>query len=206
MARRSDHTRDELSKLILSAARELANAKGLRGLTARQIADKIGYAPGTIYNVFANLDDLIMQLRGATLDELYDRLSKNMIKGSPEVILINIAYQYIAYVSEYPLLWNIMFEHRLPDDGERYAWYHEKTLRLLGLAEQAIAPFFNPDQADEFLHHVQVLWASLQGICYVHISGKLIIKEPAEGMAESLITNYIKGLRYETSILNHDSR
>jgi len=197
MARRSDHSREELSTLILIAARELAEAEGLRGLTARQIAAKIGYAPGTIYNVYANLDDLIMRLRGATLDELYDRLSSTMIKGKPETILINIAHQYIAYVREHPRLWNIMFEHNLPDDTEIYDWYHEKTLRLLGLAEQAIAPIFTADQVDKRLHHVQVLWASLQGICYIQIGGKLVRKEPAEVMAESLITKYIEGLRYE---------
>ena len=91
-----------------------------------------------------------------------------------------------------------MFEHRPLNDTETNTWYHEKTLRLLGLAEQAIAPFFSKDQTDERLHHVQVLWASLQGICYIHISGKLVIKEPAERMMESLITKYIEGLRYET--------
>ena len=59
MARRSDHSRDELKALILDCAREIAEEEGLRGLTARRIATEIGYAPGTIYNLFSNLDDLI---------------------------------------------------------------------------------------------------------------------------------------------------
>lgn len=196
MARRSDHSREELYTMILDAARELADVEGLKGLTARRIAGKIGYAPGTLYNVFSNLDDLIIHLRGSMLDELFERLSTNMVTGESEAILINIARHYLDYVKEHPRLWNIMFEHTPPDDTVTYAWYHEKTLRLLGLAEQAIAPFFSEDQADERLHHVQVLWASLQGICYIHTAGKLVIDEPAEGMAESLITKYIEGLRF----------
>ena len=47
MARRSDHSREELYDLALSAAREIAEAEGLRGLTARRIAEKIGYTPGS---------------------------------------------------------------------------------------------------------------------------------------------------------------
>lgn len=199
MARRSDHSRDELYTMILGAARELAEAEGLRGLTARRIAASIGYAPGTLYNVFSSLDDLIIHLRGVTLDELYECLSSTLIKGEPEAILINIAHQYLVYVREHPRLWNIMFEHTPLDDTEAYAWYHEKTLRLLALAESAIAPFFTADHADERLHHVQVLWAALQGICYIHTTGKLVKDEPAEDMVDSLITKYIEGLRYETA-------
>lgn len=42
----------------------------LRGITARRIATNIGYSPGTLYNVFVNLEDLIVQLNIDTLNEL----------------------------------------------------------------------------------------------------------------------------------------
>jgi len=100
MARRSDHSREELHALILECARGIAEKKGLRGLTARRIAADIGYAPGTIYNLFANLDNLILQLRGNTLDAFYDFMSANAIDGDPEEILINIANNYITFVRE----------------------------------------------------------------------------------------------------------
>ncbi len=197
MARRSDHSREELYTIILAAAREIAEAEGLRGLTARRIADKIGYAPGTIYNLFVNLDDLIIRLRGETLDELYELISSVSIDGEPDDILVNIARHYILYIHEHPKLWNLMFEHTLQDGQKAPEWYHEKSLRLLSLAEEAIAPFFFPEQEDERFHHAQVLWAALHGICSVQIAGKLVKKESAEAMAQSLITKYVEGLRYE---------
>ncbi len=197
MARRSDHSREELHTIILAAAREIAEKEGLRGLTARRIADKIGYAPGTIYNLFVNLDDLIIRLRGETLDELYELISSVSIDGEPDDILVNIARHYILYIHEHPKLWNLMFEHTLQDGQKAPEWYHEKSLRLLSLAEEAIAPFFFPEQEDERFHHAQVLWAALHGICSVQIAGKLVKKESAEAMAQSLITKYVEGLRYE---------
>ena len=68
MARRKDHSHEQLHTMATDAARELAEEEGLRGITARRIADKIGYSAGTLYNVFENLDDLIVHLNGSTLD------------------------------------------------------------------------------------------------------------------------------------------
>ena len=197
MARRSDHSREELYTIILTAARKIAEIEGLRGLTARRIANEIGYAPGTIYNLFVNLDDLILRLRGETLDELYEYLSLKSIDGEPEEVLINIARNYIKYVRDHPKLWNLMFEHRIQDNQATPDWYHEKTLRLLSLVEKTITPFFTTSQQDERFHNAQVLWAALHGICSVQIAGKLVKKESAEALAESLISKYLAGLRYE---------
>ena len=58
MARRSDHSRDELYELALVAARRIIEDGGYRALTARKVADHMGYSPGTLYNVFAGLDDV----------------------------------------------------------------------------------------------------------------------------------------------------
>ena len=52
MARRSDHSREELYDLALESARVIAEIEGLRGLAARRIARDIGYTVGTIYNLF----------------------------------------------------------------------------------------------------------------------------------------------------------
>ena len=197
MARRSDHSREELYTIILTAARKIAEIEGLRGLTARRIANEIGYAPGTIYNLFVNLDDLILRLRGETLDELYEYLSLKSIDGEPEEVLINIARNYIKYVRDHPKLWNLMFEHRIQDNQATPDWYHEKTLRLLSLVEKTITPFFTTSQQDERFHNAQVLWAALHGICSVQIAGKLVKKESAEALAESLISKYLAGLRCE---------
>lgn len=67
MARRPDHSRDELYALAMNAARGIVERDGIRGLTARNIATAIGYSPGTLYNLFDNLDDLALQINGATL-------------------------------------------------------------------------------------------------------------------------------------------
>ena len=45
MARRTDHTREELKDLIINAAWTIIETEGAPGLTARKLASAIGYAP-----------------------------------------------------------------------------------------------------------------------------------------------------------------
>ena len=48
MGRRSDHNREALLDLVFSAAQEIAEKEGLRGISARRIVRDIGYSIGTI--------------------------------------------------------------------------------------------------------------------------------------------------------------
>ncbi len=194
MGRRSDHSRDELYGMALAAAREIAETEGLRGLTVRRIAGKMGYAPGTLYNLFENLDDLILRLNGETLDTLYENLAKIPLDGDPEAAARALAEGYIAFTRVHPKLWNLLFEHYLPEGKVLPEWHHEKIMRLLGLVEKTLGPLFPPGQEAERHHSARVLWSSLHGICSLESSDKLVETESVESLTESLISNYLAGL------------
>ena len=183
--------------MTLAAAREVAETEGLRGLTARRVAGKIGYSAGTLYNLFENLDDLIVHLNGATLDALYEALAGERPDGEPEAALHAMARSYISFTGEHPNLWNILFEHRLPEGQQLPEGYREKVRRLLDLVESALAPLFPPGRESERLHSARVLWCGLNGICSLTSAGAT--PESATAMANSLVTNYVAGLRYRSS-------
>lgn len=195
MARRSDHTRDELYEMALSAAREIAEKDGLHGLTARRIAEEIGYSPGTLYNVFNDLDDLIVHLNGTTLDILYEAVAAQRLDDEPEAALRTLARAYIRFTSDHPNLWSMLFETSVPHGEQLPDWYHEKVRRLLGLAEQALASLFPAGQEEQRHHSARVLWSGLHGICSLARAGALPKSESETAMADSLITNYLAGLR-----------
>ena len=50
MGRRSDHSRTELEELIVAAGHRLMEETGFAGFSAREVARRIGYSIGTIYN------------------------------------------------------------------------------------------------------------------------------------------------------------
>ena len=76
MARRSEHSREELHEMALAAAEQLVVENGLEGLSARKVAKAIGYTVGTLYLVFENIDVLILQVNERTLDRLYARMDR----------------------------------------------------------------------------------------------------------------------------------
>ena len=197
MARRKDHTREELHGMALAAAWRIAEAEGLRGLTARRVAREIGYTVGTLYNVFTDLDDLVVQLIGRIFDELYEELKELPLDGGPEADLRSLAKGYIRFTGRQPKLWGLLFEHQLPEGKEPPEENEAKTLLLLGLMERALAPMFPPGREEERLHVVRVLWASLHGICSLGSAGKLTAGETITTMVETLLTHFLVGLRDE---------
>lgn len=195
MARRKDHTREELHGMALAAAWRIAEAEGLRGLTARRVAREIGYTVGTLYNVFTDLDDLVVQLIGRIFDALYDELKELPLDGGPEADLRNLAKGYIRFTGRQPKLWGLLFEHQLPEGKEPPEENEAKIHLLLGLMERALAPLFSPGKEAERLHVVRVLWSSLHGICSLGSAGKLTAGETITTMVETLVTHFLVGLR-----------
>lgn len=58
---------------------------GLSGFSTRQIAKKIGYTLGTLYNIFESYDDIILHINAATLDEMKKFITQSMnpkLKGT----------------------------------------------------------------------------------------------------------------------------
>lgn len=196
MARRSDHSREELYEMALEAARKIAEMGGIRGLTARGVAREIGYTIGTIYNLFEDLDDLIIHLNGRTLDALYVALSGVELSPDPDVAVRTLVQRYIRFTSDHPKLWSILFEHQRPDGLQLPDWHHEKILRLLRLLERAMAPLFGPAEDEERLHAARVLWTSLHGICSIGSADRMAATESVQSMAATLVANYLGGLRY----------
>ena len=127
MGRRSTHTPQQLRELILDAAQEIIDAQGLAGLSAREIARRIGYSPGTIYNMFANLDDVVLNVEARVLDALDKRLSNvQQADGAANGQVTRIAHAYLAFTQEKPRLWNLLFEHHMPAGIDLPAWYQQK--------------------------------------------------------------------------------
>ncbi len=197
MGRRSDHSREELCELALDAARRIVDEDGLSALTARKVAGAMGYAPGTLYNLFGNLDDLIVHLNARTLDDLCHRLSLNPGAGSPEEVLSRMLNAYLEFLTDHSSLWHLLFEHKLPDDKELPDWYARKVDKVLGLVENALSPLFAEDRQNQKRDAACVLWASLHGICSLYQTGKLsvVTSTSVREMTETLLANFIAGLR-----------
>lgn len=181
--------------MALAAAWRIAEAEGLRGLTARRVAREIGYTVGTLYNVFTDLDDLVVQLIGRIFDALYEELRELALDDGPEAGARVLVEGYIRFTGQHPKLWSLLFEHQLPEGKQPPEENEEKIRRLLDLMERALAPLFPQGREAQRLHVARVLWASLHGICSLGSAGKLAAGETRTTMVDTLVTHFLVGLR-----------
>lgn len=197
MGRRSSHTAEELRELILDASTSLIRERGLAGLSAREIARRIGYSPGTLYNVFENLDDLVLIIEGRLLDSLALELDRIPSEGAPLDRALALGRAYLRYTSENPKLWNLLFEHHLAAGREIPSWYQQKLDGVMLRVEDVVAPLMPDHGSDEIKRAARVLWAGVHGITSLATADKLsaVTSEGAAPLVDLLVTTYVAGLQ-----------
>lgn len=196
MGRRSSHTAEELRELILEASTELINEGGLAQLSAREVARRIGYSPGTLYNVFQNLDDLVLTIEGRMLDRLSAKLAQVKTSGSPSDHILEMARVYLRFTHDHPRLWNLLFEHHLPANQDIPGWYQQKLNGLMGHVEAALAPMMPNADKDRVRRAASVLWAGVHGITSLSTADKLstVTADGASALVDDLVRTYLHGL------------
>src|SRR5262245_50183613 len=131
MGRRSTHTPQQLRELILDAAQDIIQNQGLAGLSAREVARRIEYSPGTIYNMLENLDDVVLHVEARVLDALDKRLSGLLAGGYASDRVDRRAQAYLSFTHETPRLWNRLVEHHVPAKAQLPRWYQQKLEGLM---------------------------------------------------------------------------
>ena len=195
MGRRAEHSQDQQRRMALDAARVIVARDGLRALSVRDIAKRMGYAAGTLYQLFADLDDLIIAMNCETLELLAAAAGKVDLKGDPADVLIRLADVYISLVTREPKRWNAVFEYSPPAGRQMPERYQQAVGNLLALVQKVIDPLFRPGQEARRLHEARVMWSGLYGIMTLASSRKSSVEIDTAAMVHSLAKTYIAGIR-----------
>lgn len=101
MARRNDHTREELVALTLDRVKQFLDTHSYHELSLRKVATMIGYVPSTLVNVFGNYNLLLLHVVAQTLDELAQE-AQQAVKSTtyPKDALYQLAYCYHDFAKE----------------------------------------------------------------------------------------------------------
>jgi len=198
MARRSDHTREELTELAVDAALALIEAEGFEKFSARQVAAKIGYTVGTLYNVFGSYDELLLRVNARTLDHWYGYLQARLKRGGKSEPLRVLARGYVDYARTHYNRWIALFEHHRDNSTPVPDWYEERLKRFFAMLEDIIRSHAGQDRR-KARRDAQVLWAGIHGVSILSLTGRLelIGAETTDTLVNALIDNYLKGLPVE---------
>ncbi|MFZ4762122.1 MAG: TetR/AcrR family transcriptional regulator [Alphaproteobacteria bacterium] len=194
MARRSDHSRDELVQLIIDTGHELISEQGIKNFSARAVANKIGYSVGTLYHVFGSYDHLMTHINAKTLDHWYEAMMAALAQEDNLSLIHRLARFYLQYSEQHQQSWLGLFEYHASPDYEIPLWYQEKLQRFFQQLETAIAP--NLQDEASIKQTAKILWAGIHGITILALSGKLAITGASspEAMAFALVEGYLAGV------------
>ena len=202
MGRRNEHSREELREMALQAAERVVAAQGQRGLNARKIAGHMGYTVGSLYLVFRNLDDLIVQVNERTLDELATALQLALADCStqPQSRILALGCAYIDFALHNSHRWKMVFEHRMPAGQAVPASFLEKVARIFALVQSQLEALVEHRSREEIALAASVLWSGVHGICMLSLDQKLQANSgrTAHEVAQSLIKNYLIGFIQES--------
>lgn len=196
MARRSDHSHEEIRDMALEAAEQIIVEHGHDGLTARKVASEIGYTVGTLYLVFENLDDLIMHINARTLDRLHQLMTDGEMQHLAAVDrLMRLGQVYIHFAYSDPHRWALIFEHRPTDDRPTPDWYIKKAMHIFSVVEETLKPLAPLRSKSEISQAACALWAGIHGICILGITQKLgdVAEDLVQDLARLLMVNYLNG-------------
>lgn len=193
MARRSDYTREELTKMAILAGQEIIAKEGFANFSARKVAREIGYTIGTIYNIFASHDEFILHINAVTLCDIRVFLEKK-VSGSGTDAIKQLANGYIQFAENNYNRWSALFEHHLPKGEEPPEWYRAEIKKIFDIVEQHFEEIASNKKEAEIA--AKTIWAGIHGICQLSLSDKLdtVGVKSIKTLTDSLIDNYLKGL------------
>jgi len=198
MARRNDHSREQIQQMAIAAATAILNEEGASQLSTRKVAGAIGYTVGTLYLVFKNLDELLLHVNAATLDELRgDILSQADTQAQPQAQIKAMAYAYLNYARMHYARWSLLYSHRLPEGTVIPGWFEDKIRQIFSLVEAPLKQIQADMAQKDILCATRVLWSGVHGVCELALNEKLSLGDEvaAEALIDSLVDNYLSGLQ-----------
>lgn len=177
--------------MAISAAETIVIRHGYHHLNARRVAIEIGYTVGTLYLLFQNFDDLILQVNGRTLDALNQALEKEM-RYKADIKALALAY--LRFAESHVNQWKLLYEYH-PQTSQRPDWYREKIERLFSLVEAVLRNEGSDITPDHYRISALALWGAIHGICSLKMDERLQLAGdlPVEEVVSFLIVRFLRG-------------
>lgn len=199
MSRRARHNSNDLRELFIDSTTGLITEHGLSAISARTIARKIGYTAGSLYNVFQDLDDLLLLTEGRQLERMHAELSSAIAEVPQNERVRACVRLYLRFCLENSRLWNLVVVHQTGPAKELPPWYAEKLEALVSLFDDSLSGLVA--DAGERRHQARALWASVHGIASLIISGKApnLSIEKAESTLDTILSAFLAGIKAPAS-------
>jgi AcrR family transcriptional regulator len=182
---------------LCAAAERLFAAKGLDGVTMRQLAAELGVSPMTPYRYFRDKSEILAAVRAAGFLRLAEALEAARARPlSARARGAAAAEAYLAFAFEHPDAYKLMFDLDQPDE-DAYPELVEAARRadaqMVGWAADLTA---SGDFAGDPEEIGRMFWAATHGAVVLEMAGRLP-PGGARQLHQALASTLARGLRPE---------
>jgi AcrR family transcriptional regulator len=202
-----------LREQLIDAAERTIAENGLAALKARDLAQEVGCAVGTIYNVFEHLDELVLCVGLRTLAMLEAALGAVPPLGGHHSTekaaddLVRLALAYLEFAAKHTVRWRALFEHRMSEARPLPEWFVEQQHRLFAQVERRLAALLPELDRDARRILARTVFSAVHGIVVLGLEEKLVsLPLPDLGRQLAATVCAIAAGRGELRAIDGDSR
>jgi AcrR family transcriptional regulator len=194
---RKDTYRDTLKARLIGVAEAVIAQNGLAAVQARAIAEAAECSVGTLYNVFGDIDGLILEVSHRTLQGIGEVLTAAARRSAElplEARLMALAGAYLDFATVNRRRWRAIFDHQAAEDRVVPEGFAQDRGRLLALLDAQLAQVLPQAEARSDAAHA--LFASVHGIVLLALDAKLTPFDPArcERQIRFVVGKVVRGL------------
>ena len=132
MAGKVEARRKALREELIKSADRRIGENGLSQLRARDLASDAGCALGAIYNIFDDLDALVLSVNSITFQKLGAAVAADLANAPqvPQDQLVIMAQAYHHFAADNQHNWRALFEINRPEGETAPEWYQKEMNQL----------------------------------------------------------------------------
>jgi AcrR family transcriptional regulator len=164
---RRERERAQREQLIVTTARELAEAEGWDAVTTRRLAELIEYSQPVLYSHFKGKDAIMAAVAVEGFAQIAAELKAARATAADDrAALAAVVKAYVDFAERRPALYDAMFTQSVD-----LQFAHAETPAALregfDALREALRPFADGDE------HTEVFWAALHGLVTLMRGGRL---------------------------------
>lgn len=167
MAAKTKARREDLRKKLLDLAEATIAEQGLGALRARDLAKAGECSVGAIYNVFTDLNGLILQVNRRTFLRLGKQVASAItdMESAPACErLIALSHAYLDFAQNNYRLWNALFGIKMTTDSNIPEWYQSTLDLLFAHISKPVSEIFPDFSATDIQLMTRGLFSSVHGV------------------------------------------
>lgn len=195
MSEKTDKRRADLRARIIDLAEAGIDVHGIHSLKARALAAEAGCAVGAIYNVFSDMNGVVLAVNARTFRRLGQAVTNALDAAGPcppHQSLIVMGKAYLAFAAQNKLTWRALFDIEMSVQSEVPDWYVAEMRRLFAIIAGPLSLIHPEKTEDDILLLTRALFSSIHGIVWLGLEQRIsgVPVEQIGEMIEAILTNF----------------